>query len=314
MGRVFPRTRLLYIFVAALALSAAGCGTATASATSTPTPTVTPLPSPTATPTSPCVQLVPGATLASGVQGVPGIMLPAGTYIGTATPGGGGTGQYTVESYTLCFQGAESAIDGGTLTPQATPTSTLGYLVHAGWKANNLFPDPNNFAYLDFCSSGHTCVNSSGSADPFTFLGVDQFSGHSAGYTTFRLQVATIGAPTCLNDPNYYSGTPTYTLYQDGNNASSSKPTYHFLMPPGTRVSTYKGGGTAGSVYVYYCSVGTRASVVGFLQQAMQNDGYTISNASASGFSAATGSNPTYQIDVSVGNPNNYYLRVFVPY
>jgi hypothetical protein len=315
MRRVFTHTRLSYVFLTALALSAAGCSTATAtaSATSTPAATVTPLPSPTPTATPLCVQLVPGATPANGVQGVPGIQLPTSTYIGAAIPGGGGTGQYTVESYTLCFQGTESAIDGGTLTPQATPTSTLGYLVHAGWKANNLFPDPSNFAYLDYCSSGHTCVNSSGSPDPFTFVGVDEFSGHSGGYTTFRLQVATIAAPTCLNDPNYYSGTPAYTIYQDGNSASSSNPTYHFLMPPGTRVSTYKGGGTAGSTYVYYCSAGTRASVVSFLQQAMQNDGYTISNASASGFSAAKGSNPTYQIDVSVGNPNNYYLRVFVP-
>ena len=127
------------------------------------------------------------------------------------------------------------------------------------------------------------------------------------------MQVARIAAPACLQNAQYYSGTPKYTLYEDGSKASSSNSTYHFLMPPGTRDSTFQGGGTPGSTYVYFCSAGTQATVVAFLKQAMQNDGYTISSASASGFSAATGSSPTYRIDVSVSSPHNYYLRVFVP-
>ncbi|HEU5439606.1 MAG TPA: hypothetical protein VFU88_09975, partial [Ktedonobacterales bacterium] len=168
-------------------------------------------------------------------------------------------------------------------------------------------------AYLDFCSTQHVCVNSTGSGNPFTFAGFDQYASHSGSYTTFHLQVATIAAPSCLNDPQYYSGTPKYTLYEDGSSSSSSNPTYHFQMPPGTRVSTFQGGGTAGSTYVYFCSKGTQASVVAFLKQAMQNVGYTLSNVTSSGFSAALGSNPTYHVDVSVANPNNYYLRIFVP-
>ena len=84
-------------------------------------------------------------------------------------------------------------------------------------------------------------------------------------------------------------------------------------MPPGTRVSTYQGGGTAGSTYVYYCSAGSQATVVNFLVQAMSNVGWTISSAVLAGFTARYGSGPTYQIDVAVQNPNNYSLRVFVP-
>jgi hypothetical protein len=245
---------------------------------------------------------------------VPGLQTPAGTYIGPASSGGGGAGQYTITSYTLCFQGNEANIDGGQLTPSATPTSTIGFLVHSGWKLNNLFPDPSNFAYLDYCSNAHICVNSSGSGAPFTFVGFDQYASHNGGYTTFRLQVARIAAPVCLNDPQYYSGTPQYRIYEDGNSAGSSSPTYHFLMPPGTRVSTFLGGGTAGSSYAYFCSAGTQTTIVTFLKQAMQNDGYTISNVTASGFSASSGSNPTHQVDVSVSSPGNYYLRVFVPF
>lgn len=312
----FPGIRALRPLLILFVLSLAGCSTTGVSGA--PSSTATTTASATATSTAPqaasaCVQLVPGATPAQGVPGVSGIQLPAGTYIGPATTSGGGTGHYTVQSYTLCFQGAESAIDGGVISPSAPPTSTLGYLVHAGWTLNNLFPDPTSFAYLDYCSNGHTCVNDAGSPNPFTFAGFDSFASHSGGYTTFRVQVATIAAPSCLNDPQYYSGTPKYTIYEDGNSASSSKPTYHFQMPPGTRTSTYQGGGTAGSSFVYFCSAGTQATIVSFLKLSMQNDGYAISGVSSSGFSATVGNGPSYQVDVSVQNPNNYYLRIFVP-
>ncbi|HEV2404792.1 MAG TPA: hypothetical protein VGR88_05040, partial [Ktedonobacterales bacterium] len=61
------------------------------------------------------------------------------------------------------------------------------------------------------------------------------------------------------------------------------------------------------------CSAGTQATVVAFLSQAMQNDGYTVTSLTASGFNAALGSGPTYNVSVLVQNPNNYYLRIFVP-
>jgi hypothetical protein len=296
----------------AIALALSGCAVPAAaneasSATATSVPTATPTPQP------PCTQLVAGATPLQSVSGVSGLQAPAGAYIGPASTSGGGAGQYTVTTYTLCFQGSEANIDGGQLTPSATPISTIGYLVHSGWKLNNLFPDPTNFAYLDYCSNAHICVNSPGSGAPFTFVGFDQYASHTGGYATVRLQVGSIAAPGCLNDPQYYSGTPKYTIYQDGNSASSTSPTYHFLMPPGTRVSSYLGGGTAGSSYAYFCSAGTQATIVNFLKQAMQNDGYTVSSVTASGFHAETGSNPMYNVDLSVSSPGNYYLRVFVP-
>ena len=108
----------------------------------------------------------------------------------------------------LCFQGNEANIDGGQLTPSATPQSTIGYLVHNGWTLNNLFPDPANFAYLDYCSNAYICVNSLGSGAPFTFVGFDQYASHTGGYTTFQLHVATIAAPTCVNDPAVLFGNP----------------------------------------------------------------------------------------------------------
>ena len=304
--RKYSHTKVLIAPLAALVLALAGCGTTTVTIIqggSTPATTATP--AATATPQSPCVALIPGAAPFSGLGSVPGMQMPTGTYISAAATSGGGSGQYSIKTYQLCFQGSESAIDGN--------SSTISGLAQVGWKRNNLFPDPGNASYLDYCSNAHQCLNTSGSSKPFSFVGFDQFASHSGGYTTFSLQVATIAAPSCLNDPQYYSGTPKYTLYEDGNNVSSSNPTYHFQMPPGTRVSTFQGGGTAGSTYVYFCSAGTQATVVNFLVQAMSNVGWVISSAASAGFTATYGSGPTYQIVVETQTPNNYYLRVFVP-
>lgn len=290
----------------------AGCGSSgTTGATNTPT--VTPLPTATSTATATgtpqpeCVVLDPGSAPYTSISSLPGMQLPAGAYVGPAIPTGGGLGQYAVATYSVCFHGSESQIDGPS-------HSTISQLATMGWKLNNLFPDPSSFAYLDYCSNSHNCLNDSGSPNTFTFAGFDQYASHLGGYTTFRLQVATTGTPTCLNDPQYYTGTPKYTIYYDGNSASNSgAPQNHFQMPPGTRVSIFNGGGTAGSTYVYFCSGGSQSSVVGFLKQAMNNVGWTISNASASGFTAKFGSSPTYQIDLAVQNTNNYSLRVYVP-
>ncbi|MFI5272691.1 MAG: hypothetical protein ACHQ4H_06625 [Ktedonobacterales bacterium] len=298
-----PMLIMSMLLFAGCAASSAQTGgtTPTAPAPATALPTVTPTPQPA------CATLDPGSVPFTGLNGVPGLTMPAGTYISGASTNGGGSGQYTVVSYTLCFQGGESAIDGG------SSSTTVNLLKQSGWKVNNLFPDPTNFSYLDYCSNSHICLNTAGSPNPFIFAGFDDYVSHSGGYTTFRTQFGTITAPTCLNDPTYYTGTPKYTLYEDGNSASSSNPTYHFQMPPGTRVSTYTGGGTAGSTYVYFCSSGTQATIVAFLKLALQNGGWTISNLSASGFNVTTGNNPTYSIAVNVQNPNNYSLRIFVP-
>ncbi len=296
----------------ALALTAplvlAACASASTSGQVTVIVTATPQATVTATPLPACVQLAPGSAPFTGISGISGLTLPSGAYSASPAYTGGGAGKYRIASYTVCFQGAESAIDG------PSSSSTLMQLKASGWALNNLFPDPSNFSYLDFCSNSHNCVNSKGAPNPFTFIGFQQYTSHPNGYTTFTLQVATISAPSCLNDPNYYAGTPKYALYYDTNSASpSGSPQNHFQMPPATRVSTFQGGGTAGSTYVYYCSAGTQASVVGFLKQAMTNTGWTVSSATSSGFSASYGSGPTYRIDILVQNPNNYYLRVFVP-
>lgn len=302
------RPRLKLICVAALAIYLAGCSVGTVSTTPTTMPGATP------TPASACLHLIPAAALASGIKSVPDIQLPTGTYISPPTASGGDNGQYSVQSYALCFQGPEPAIDGGLNAPTSPPSSTLGDLVHAGWVLDNLFPDPPTIAFLAPCVNGRSCISTSGTPDPFTFVGVDQFASHSGGYTTFRLQVATIVAPTCLNDPNYYSGTPQYILFEDSPFTGGSNPAYHFQMPPATRVSSFRGGGTAGSSYLYFCSNGTQASVNAFLQASMQSDGYTEFGGISGGcFIENKGTNPTYSVQVCVSNPNNYYLRIFVP-
>jgi len=309
---------LIHLSLIVLALTFAACSSQSSTTpTTSGTSTTTHGGSATATPTPAalqgCAQALPGGQPFNGVSGVSGLQLPSGSMISSPSSGGGGNGQYTVQSYTICFPGAEAAIDGGNLTPSGTPTSAIGNLVHAGWTLNNLFPDPTSFAYLDYCSAPHICLNTSGTPNPFTFVGFDQFNAQAGGVTTARLAVGSMAKPICLNDVGYYSGAPKYTLYFDGNTvAGGGTAAYHFQMPPETRVSTFNGGGTAGSTYNFFCSGGDTTSVVAFLTQAMQNIGWTVTP-NSTGFSATDGSSPTYMINLNIRYPNNYSLQVFIP-
>lgn len=250
-----------------------------------------------------CLAADPGAM---PFQGVDGLQLPSGSYITVPTTAGGGAGQYTVQTYTICVPGGEAAIIGGS-------SSAVGQLEQNDWKENNLFPDPTSLSYLDYCSAPHFCLNTPGTPNTFTFMGFDQFASHAGGVETAELQIGSMDTPICLNDVGYYSGAAKYTLYFDGNStAQGSIPAYHFQMPPETRVSTFTGGGTAGSTYNYFCSGGTQNTVIAFLTNAMQNIGWSVTP-NSTGFSATEGSNPTYMIDLNIVNPNNYSLRVFIP-
>jgi len=282
----------------------------TGTPTPTPTPSVTPTVTPTATPLPPCAQLPGGATLFTALEAAPDLELPTGTYISAPTTSGGGVGRYTVQSYMVCIPGKEEDIDGdfyGPGTRPQSPLSTLARLLHFGWMGNHLFPDSYDFATLDGCTGTRKCLNSTGTSEPFTFLSVDQFFARSGGITTFMLQVATIPAPRCLNDPQYYSGTPRYTLFEEGNSPTSGNPAYYFPMPPATRVSTFTGGGAT----KYFCSAGPTASVVSNLQFALQTHGFYLTNISENEFNATKGSTPTYHVEVKVPNPGNYSLRLY---
>ncbi len=182
--------------------------------TVTSQPSVPPTVAPTATPLSACGLLTGAGTPFQSLSLVPGLVLPSGTYISAASDTGGGTGRYSVHSYTVCYPGAEAAVDGDVLSPHGTPTSSLSLLEQSGWTAGELFPSDGDFSLLDHCTGFRYCLNDAGTPAPFTFLAVDQFFTRAGGLTTFRLQVATIPAPRCLNNPAYYSGTPRYTLYE----------------------------------------------------------------------------------------------------
>ncbi len=275
----------------------------TRSVTQSVIPTVTP----TATPLPPCAQLPGGATPFAALEAAPDLDMPAGTYITAPTRTGGGVGRYTVLSYMVCFPGKEADIDGdffGSGTRPQPQLSSLGRLLCLGWLGNHLFPDSYDFATLDHCTGTRECLNDTGAFDPFTFLSVDRFFARSGGITTFTLQVATIRAPKCLNDPRYYSGTPQYTIFEEGNSPTSGNPNYYFFMPPATRVSTFTGGGTT----KYFCSAGTTASVVNNLELSLQTVGFSLTILSGNEFVATKGTNPTYHVEVKVPSPGNYSL------
>lgn len=279
-------------------------GAPIASVTATIAPTSTPLPA--------CAQLPGGASLFQGLSAAPDLTLPPQSYISSALTTGGGVGQYTVQSYTVCFPGQESLIDGDVYSPPANPTSSLGKLVRAGWTLNNLFPTDYDFAWMDHCTGNRLCLNDGGTPNPFTFLGIDQYAAQNGGVTIFRLQVATISPPACLNNPAYYSGTPHYTLYFDGSDFSKAPATYYFPMPPATRASDYAKA-HPGSQYRYFCSAGTPATILSILELGMQSNNYTLTQITPNGFVATKGSGPVYEVDVSVPSAGNYSLRIYPP-
>lgn len=268
---------------------------------------------PTATPVPACAQLPGGATPFYGLAAVPDLTLPVGSYIGAPVTTGGREGQYTVQSYTVCFPGDESAIDGDLYQPPANPTSALGKLERHGWTHNNLFPDDYTIAALENCTVTLKCLNNAGTPNPFTFLSVDKFTAQPGGATTFQLQVATIDQPACLNNPTYYSGTPQYSLYEEGNDFNTMTPTYYFQMPPATRMSNHVDS-ASGSTVKYFCSAGSQATVVNFMVGALGTESWTLSDITASGFVATKGTSPAfYEIDVNVPSANNYSLRFYPP-
>jgi len=188
MRRAAPNRRAIFSGLLTLGLALMGCGLSSTVTTASGTPNATPPPL--------CAQQAPGSTPFTSLAQAPGLKLPPGSYISPPTSGGGAAGHYLVQTYVICFPGAEALIDGGDVTPKGTPTSTVGYLVHRGWTLNNLFPDLPQADLLHYCSNSNVCLSTSGSPSPFTFVRFGQYAS-VGGVTTARLEVATIAAPKC---------------------------------------------------------------------------------------------------------------------
>ncbi len=311
MIRTHSLPAILGAGVVALALALSACSGSTVTvlaptATGTATAITTPA-APTATPLPSCATLVPGVVLITG--SLPGFAIhyPSGAYITPPTGSGGGTGQYVVNTYTLCYAGTVDELNG----PFSGHSSTFAYLFGTGWGTTpGMFPDDG--ATLATCGGSRTCFTDAGDPNPFHFISFDQITTHAPNFVTFQMKTATIAAVTCPATSTYGAVEPQYLLFA-GNAIKPGTISHDYQFPPGTRAYNYLGGGYAGGVYVPYCANGSAASIAAFLKQSMQNGGYTITNVTATGFTASyTASGQVYSTDVTA-NTNGFVLNEHIP-
>ncbi len=119
-----------------------------------------------------------------------------------------------------------------------------------------------------------------------------------------------VPAPSCDAATFGDTSNDAWIIYQDNNDHGSGYE--HFLLPPATLYPVHYGGGTAGSTYFPFCSAGTPATIIAFLQTSMTAAGWTLSGVTASGFSGQypiTGGHRG--VSVQVTSSQLWYIRVF---
>lgn len=307
----YLRRGVLATVCSGVLLLMAACGSSTASTpgegstTSTaPTATATNAP-PTATPTPSCATALPGAgtpTLPSSFSTMP---MPGGSVATAPTTSGGSTGQYTVYTLDVCYQGTLDEVNG----PFSGHSSVLAQLLGMGWGIGpGAFPD--DLQKLTACATGRLCLTDNGlNPAPPHLASFENLHDTGGGFITYHLKLAQV-TPTPACDPAHFTGSATYNYFFDGHDMGSGYG--HFQLPPATRPSSDMGGGTAGSTYIGFCSAGTPATIIAFLQASMTAAGWSISNVSASGFTAlypVTGGH--HETDIMVTAANYWLVRDF---
>jgi hypothetical protein len=241
----------------------------------------------------------PSAAPAS-IGGFPGLTFPSGAVVTPLYASYGGTGQFAIQETDVCYQGTIQQVGGG-------PSSVYRTLQNAGWGGNLTFPYDGQTQQA--CASGATCFKSPFATNPEHYLSFENFQGPLTGLVTYHLRLgAPPPPPTC--NPTYYPSSAPYVYRWAG-----------FAVPPLTKESpTALGGGHAGGYTYGLCSAGTPASILTFMQGAVQAAGFSVMSATASGFhtcvpfsfnGAPTGN---YQeIDITVGAGNEWGMNVTAP-
>ena len=294
-----PRWRASACLVALGAAMAfvAACGAQTVVLSSTPTAP------PTATPPPSCAMLLPGSVAATPIAGFTDVQFPSGAMDAGPHQSYGGTGQFAILEYDVCYTGTQDDLTG----PFSGHHSVTAYLLGAGWGTSQTFPSMGDAQQ----PCAQYCFDF---ADNQRYLTLDQITDHGNSLITYRMRLAA-PPPTPNCNPTYYPNATSYSIYFDPNASSL----YHFQLPPLSKISNFNGGGHAGGTDTPICSAGDYPSIIAFMNASVTAAGWTVANLSATGFSAQlVQSGRTYSIDVSTNNglistPNEWVLTVHVP-
>lgn len=277
--------------VALLAL--AGCATSSSGTSEQPAiataTSTTAAPTATSAPTT-CAQ-VPGFA-GAGALSLPNMELPAGAVAASPTTSGGGTGQFSIASYTVCVPNNTTSL---TVMTGKGPEPFLTLVLFYGWGPIGTFP--TNGQVQAGCG-GAKCFNKT---DEMRFLAVDQVTALSNGLVTFRLRHATPPPAPACNGTDFPD--TTYHLAEDEGSG------VFIPLPPLSREGM--GQGAAGSTYIPICSAGTPASINAFFQQAAPAYGWQPGLYGAGSWQQVK-SGRTYSFSVTgVTSATNWTLRIF---
>jgi hypothetical protein len=282
-----------------LAVGLAGCssaGGATDDATtSAPTRTATATATATPQPTS-CAQ-VQGFSGASSLT-LPNMQLPAGAVAPAPTVSGGGAGQYTIKTYTVCVPKNTSDLIVSTGKGPEPLTHLLAFYGWVTWTQ-----DPVSGSAQQLCAGSCFAFD----VDNLTkalfagaprFLSLDQVTPLANGLVTFTLKLAQAADPTCssmftTSDMAVYGHAPEYTLYYDFGGPGAS---IQLEWPPMTRLV---GDSAPAIVGQDLCSAGTAASVKAFMDNQFAAHGFTSVACAANGNDCWTSAGTTVTMNIT---------------
>ena len=300
------RSSLSSLVILATLILVTGCGTPI-TVTSTPgTATATKIIVPTGTTAPSCTTVLAGATALSPVPNFSDVKIPTGAVAQSPTNLGGGAGQFQVSDFSICFTGIVDDVTG----PFSGHTSVVAYLFGSGWGVSTTFP--NDGAVQSACAANCYSYPTSGSHPYPRYIALDNVTttgSGGSGLVTYHMRLALPPSTPACAPATDYPMPYTYSIYFD-----TTAGINHFQLPSLTVPSSNKGGGTAGSTYISFCSAGTTSSIVAFMQIAVTTSGWTVSSVTATGFFAQQVSGGrTYSFTVDASNPDNWFIRMFRP-
>lgn len=250
----------LAVALAGCAVTGGGSGVGTASA---PTATATAAATATSQPTS-CAQ-VQGFAGASSLT-LPNMELPSGAIAPAPTTSLGGTGQYTITTYTVCVPNNTTQLIVNT---GKGPEPLAHLLSFYGWDTWTWDAIPVSGDGHEACAASCFAFNVDNATKGLfsgapRFLSLDSVTPLANGLVTFTLTLAQASQPTCASmfdtsDMAVYGHAPEYTVYYDLGGPGAS---IQMEWPPMTRLV---GDSTPSTVGEDLCSAGTAASVKAFM-------------------------------------------------
>ncbi|HEY7833606.1 MAG TPA: hypothetical protein VIG30_08565 [Ktedonobacterales bacterium] len=277
MSRFQSYARLVAPLVA-LAFVVVACGSSTTIVQSGPTATRTPAPS--------CATLLPGASAAAAPAGFTGLQFPTGAVMTAPHSSYGATGQFAIQQTDVCYAGTPDQVNG----PFSGHSSVFAYLFGSGWGTSTTYPLDGQTQKP--CTTGANCFHSGDEH----YLSFENLTSPLTGFVTYHLRLgAPPPAPTC--DPTFF-----------GPSVSYSDTFGAYALPPLTKVSPAAGGeGFPGGTGTGFCSAGTSATILAFMQASAIAAGDTPRQITATSFCVSVSSGGFYGQTVFVISSGNQW-------